>query len=349
MLAKLLSLPQKIRRSIFEKQNINLIRASGLFDETWYLSNNPDVAQSEIDPLLHYLRYGGFEGRDPSPRFRSAFYLDKYEDVKSARINPLIHYLCYGKAEGRHAQPPYRCPVCSARINNFLPISPYFEENRSKYGYPFTFDDLETMNSTQYTCPSCNASDRDRLYALYISEVLQQNFFIDTFSLLDIAPSHPLKTFFAKIPNMKYQSADKYMEGVDLVIDVSDMDAVPSESYDMFICSHVLEHVDDDKKALSELFRILKPGGFGILMVPIILKIDQIDEDPTITDVETRWRRFGQNDHVRLYSRTGFIQRIQEAGFILKQYGADHFVKDAFTECGISLKSVLYVGQKDSH
>lgn len=218
---------------------------------------------------------------------------------------------------------------------------------RPKYGYPFTFDDLETMNANQYVCPSCGASDRCRLYALYITEVLSQDILPNVFSLLDIAPSEPLRKFLLKSPNIKYQSTDRYMEGVDFAVDISNMDIIPSGTYDMFICSHVLEHVDDDRKALRELFRILKPGGFGILMVPIILKIDEIDEDPSITDVETRWRRFGQYDHVRLYSKNGFIQRLQEAGFALREYGIEHFGRDVFIECGISLKSVLYIGRKD--
>jgi SAM-dependent methyltransferase len=136
------------------------------------------------------------------------------------------------------------------------------------------------------------------------------------------------------------------MEDVDLTVDITDMEAVPSELYDIFICSHVLEHVTDDKKALLELFRILKPGGFGILMVPIILSKAHIDEDPTVKDPEIRWRRFGQDDHVRLYSKTGFIQRIQEAGFIINQYGVEYFGADVFVESGISLRSVLYVAQK---
>lgn len=349
MLSKLISLSQKASKIWLEFLSFCLIRASGFFDEAWYLSNNPDVAQAKVNPLFHFVRYGGGEGRDPGPNFSSTYYLDKYPDVRIAQINPLVHYLMYGKVEGRDVYPKYRCPVCSMRNNIFWPINPYYQENRSKYGYPYSFDDLETMNSDQYVCPSCGASDRERLYALYITKVLEQNPFTNRLTLLDIAPSHPLKAFLLKFASIKYMSADKYMEDVDLVIDITDMGAVPSESYDIFICSHVLEHVDDDRKALSELFRILKPGGFGIVMAPIILKIDRIDEDPTITDVETRWQRFGQYDHVRLYSKKGFVERIHEAGFIVNQYGVEYFGRDVFIECGISLKSVLYVGRKRVH
>ncbi len=83
------------------QKDLLLIKSSGLFDETWYLNNNPDVALSEIDPLLHYLNNGGFEGRDPSPQFSSLWYLNRYEDVKKVGMNPLLHYLKYGRAEDR--------------------------------------------------------------------------------------------------------------------------------------------------------------------------------------------------------------------------------------------------------
>ena len=82
-----------------------LIVSSGLFDANWYLAKNPDVAQRKIDPLFHYLFFGGFEGRDPGPRFSSAWYLKTNPDVKKSAINPLMHYLRSGKAEGRAAQP----------------------------------------------------------------------------------------------------------------------------------------------------------------------------------------------------------------------------------------------------
>ena len=82
-------------------QDLTLIRSSELFNESWYLANNPDVAQKQVDPALHYIQYGGFEGRDPGPEFYSYGYLDTYPDVRAAGMNPLVHYLQYGKREGR--------------------------------------------------------------------------------------------------------------------------------------------------------------------------------------------------------------------------------------------------------
>ena len=294
-------------------------------------------------------------GAIPGTNFQSQWYLDSYSDVREVGINPLVHYLKFGSKEGRKAQRPrsdstdliYTCPVCASKLKSFSPINPYYEKNKKKYGNPFTFDDAETINPDQYQCPLCGASDRDRLYALYLMKALSMNLPPKTISLLDIAPSQPLKMFLLKYPCVNYLSADKYMQNVDLVLDVTDMNTIQSDSYNIFICSHVLEHVVDDKKALLELYRILKPGGWGIIMAPINLKINHIDEDPFVTDVGERWRRFGQDDHIRLYSKKGFIGRVENAGFTLKQYGTDFFGEGVFRQNGVSAKSVLYIAEKN--
>ena len=81
------------------------VRASELFEASWYLENNPDVAQARVDPALHYITYGAMEGRDPGPNFSTGWYLSNYADVRTLGINPLLHYLDYGKAEGRTTRP----------------------------------------------------------------------------------------------------------------------------------------------------------------------------------------------------------------------------------------------------
>jgi SAM-dependent methyltransferase len=330
-----------------------LIRMSDLFDKDWYLTRNPDVAQAKVNPWLHYLRYGGFEGRDPGPSFCSAWYLDTYNDVKEARINPLIHYLRYGRAEKRMAQPlptesvnlPYKCPVCQKQVNEFLPLAPYYTENLRNYGFPYKPEEGETINFEQYACPHCSANDRDRLTACYLREMLPRYNGDEQVRLLDIAPSLPLSHIFEAYPVNRH-TADLFTEGADLRVDITNMPEVASDSYDILICSHVLEHVNDDKKALSELYRILKPGGWGVIMVPIILTSDQIDEDPQITDEAERWRRFGQFDHVRLYNKSGFVERMESAGFFVHQLGVDYFGESLFKQFGITNSSILYIAEK---
>ena len=82
------------------------------------------------------------------------------------------------------------------------------------------------------------------------------------------------------------------------------------------------------------------------MMVPIILSITEIDEDPSVTDESERWRRFGQYDHVRLYSRQGFLERVLGAGFQINEYRRTSFSDGTFARHGITDKSVLYVVEK---
>jgi lipopolysaccharide biosynthesis protein/glycosyltransferase involved in cell wall biosynthesis len=93
--------PMVLIQKIKTQRNLSLIRSSNLFDETWYLKQNLDVAKSKVDPGFHYLVHGAFEGRDPSPRFSSNWYLQMYPDVKASGVNPLLHYIKFGEKEGR--------------------------------------------------------------------------------------------------------------------------------------------------------------------------------------------------------------------------------------------------------
>jgi len=99
-----------------------------------------------------------------------------------------------------------------------------------------------------------------------------------------------------------------------------DITAIPfnDHTFDVILCSHVLEHVQDDRKAISELYRVLKPGGWAILMVPIDLDRATTFEDPSVIDPKERERLFGQHDHVRWYGRD-FLTRLEQAGFIVRQ------------------------------
>lgn len=80
---------------------LELVKSSTFFDSEYYLAKNPDVVAEGIDPAIHYLKYGGFEGRNPSDKFQSAWYLKNNADVQAAKLNPLVHFLTYGQKEGR--------------------------------------------------------------------------------------------------------------------------------------------------------------------------------------------------------------------------------------------------------
>ncbi len=113
--------------------------------------------------------------------------------------------------------------------------------------------------------------------------------------------------------NLNYISADLYSPIVDVKADILDL-PFPDESFDIIFCNHVLEHIEDDAKAMSELYRVMKPGGWGIFQVPMKNSLEKTYEDFTITDPKERQKHFGQYDHVRWYGMD-YFDRLRNAGF----------------------------------
>jgi len=218
----------------------------------------------------------------------------------------------------------FHCSICKKKVLYFYPLSSYYFDNAAKYGYKWGVP--ETLNMGQYSCPRCGAADRDRLSAIYlrqfISKQLDSN---NTLNMLKFGPNKLLSSLILSElsgrPNFHLRTVDFLQDEVDDKADITDMHIYKDGQFDFFICSHILEYVPDDRRALRELYRILRAGGQGILMVPIDLSRKEIDEDPNCNTLAERWRRFGQGDHVRSYSKQGFIDRIIEAGFDLEQLG----------------------------
>lgn len=236
------------------------------------------------------------------------------------------------------------CPVCKQKtVYKTFPYEHFFNQF-FEHGFvhsPFLF---ETLNLKEYSCAVCNSNDRDRIIASYLQNELTAN---KEYSLLDFAPSTPLQKFIKNYPNIVYRSADLFMENVDDKVDIKNMDIYEDNSFDVFICSHILEHIDDDTKAMSELYRVTKPNGFGVCLVPILLSLDKSLENEEYTKSETlRWKYFGQDDHVRMYSKNDFVQRLESVGFKVEQLGIDYFGQTVFDRCGLDKKSVLYVVKK---
>lgn len=239
-----------------------------------------------------------------------------------------------------------KCALCNKIVGKFVPIEAYYIQEAVKYGYDI--GKPETMNEQEYSCPYCYGADRDRLTALFFIRLkkMARGGVFYRLTLLDIAPSGAVQKFlFGQLGEITYSSADLFMEDVDYRADIQNMSLIEDETYDLFICSHVLEHVKDDRKALKELYRILKADGIGIILVPIDLKQDNIDEKWGLP-AEENWRRFGQGDHVRKYSKKGFVERLEEAGFHVSQLGRGYFGKKAFEENSINKEAVLYLLDK---
>lgn len=161
-------------------------------------------------------------------------------------------------------------------------------------------------------CPRCMSNARERLAYLYLKD--RTSVFDQPARLLHIAPEPQLASTLKRAPNIKYVSADLFEPGVMSRFDIQKA-PFPDQTFDVVICNHVMEHVGDDSVAMAEVHRILKPGGWAMLQVPIALALDRTIEDPTATTESQRIERFGQEDHVRLYSRGDYIDRLKAAGF----------------------------------
>jgi SAM-dependent methyltransferase len=162
-------------------------------------------------------------------------------------------------------------------------------------------------------CPRCGALERHRMLWRYLVE---RTDLLATGSLLHFAPEYAFARRLARIPSLRYVTADLdsplAMDRVD-IMDLPYADA----TFGAVLCSHVLEHVEDDRRALREIRRVLRPGGWAILMTPIDARCDATLEDPSVTTPEDRHRVFGQSDHVRLYGRD-FADRVRAEGFAVR-------------------------------
>ena len=162
-------------------------------------------------------------------------------------------------------------------------------------------------------CLRCGSLERHRLLWLYINR--RTNLFCHFRggeTLLHVAPEKCLRKLFANRFGSGYLTADLSRRKAMVEMDITQID-YPDESFDYIYCSHVLEHVSDDRKAMREFHRVLKRNGWAILLVPIADRTETY-EDPSIVAPKERLQAFGQKDHVRLYG-SDYIDRLTEAGF----------------------------------
>ncbi|MBD2465107.1 glycosyltransferase [Oscillatoria sp. FACHB-1407] len=193
------------------------------------------------------------------------------------------------------------------------------------------------------TCPHCASQPRHRALKLYLLE--RTNLYKDPLKVLHFAPESFLRNAIASLPNLDYVTTDLMDPSVDINFDITNI-PFDDDSFDVIFCSHVLEHVPDDRAAMQELFRILKPGGWAFLQVPIDIYREQSFDDPTITDPEERRKFYWQEDHVRLYG-LDYKERLEQAGFTVKVEDYAKQLDPVLVErYGLDLSENLYFGVK---
>ncbi|MDR6883470.1 glycosyltransferase [Bacillus sp. 3255] len=235
-----------------------------------------------------------------------------------------------------HAPDLFHCSLCNHSFEKFNFWPDKFDAPLYKF---------EMFNKYTAGCPKCRSFDRERLYKLYIQN--ETNLLSSNFSrILHVAPESNLRKWINNI-GLDYVCGDLYPQ--DRFMEKMDITQISyaDESFDVILCSHVLEHIPNDLLAMKELFRVLKKGGWGILQVPIAINIENTFEDPTIVTPEQRHIYFGQDDHVRVYSKNDYISRLRSVGFDVELYNyADKFGVHDAARYGLSPTDDLYIVRK---
>ena len=203
----------------------------------------------------------------------------------------------------------YECPLCRANLRTFRPRG-------LEHGVLNELDVVGGGWRAQAVCPSCGSVDRERLVLLYLRA--KTDVFDVPTRLLHVAPEPNLGRLLSDHPTIDYLSADLASPDVMVKMDITDIDR-PDASFDFVICNHVLEHVPHDRTAISEIRRVLRPGGSAILQVPISTKLSETYEDSGPTTAREREIAFGQEDHVRVYARD-FAERVRNSGLELDEF-----------------------------
>ncbi|PWH81697.1 SAM-dependent methyltransferase [Algibacter marinivivus] len=163
--------------------------------------------------------------------------------------------------------------------------------------------------------PSTLSLERHRLLWLYLQN--ETKFFSENFKVLHFAPEQAFYKRFRSMNNLDYVTTDLYSPLADVKADICNLPFKDNE-FDVILCNHVLEHIPDDKKAMQELYRVLKVGGMGILQIPQDLSREKTFEDNTITDKKERAKIFGQYDHVRIYG-LDYFSKLKSIGFKVEE------------------------------
>jgi SAM-dependent methyltransferase len=201
------------------------------------------------------------------------------------------------------------------------------------------------------TCPVCFSHSRTRLIHQYLTREVEIAHRRCKLRVLHFAPEHGITLLLTANPNISYIAADINPQRYDHFPNVQrvDITSLPFESdhFDLVICNHVLEHVPNDRQAMKELLRVLKPRGRAILQVPIAHRLKETIEDPSVMDPKERERRFGQSDHVRIYA-ADYTGRMAEVGMSVEVFSpAEHWGGSVIEQFRLNPREKIFVGKKE--
>jgi len=218
------------------------------------------------------------------------------------------------------------CPVCGKKFSKFL-----------SYG-------SEVAHRDNVLCPNDLTLERHRLMWLYLKD--HSDFFTkQDLSVLHIAPEQCFHKKFKSQENLNYLTGDLVSPIADLHFDLHDI-PLEDNRFDVIFCNHVMEHVDDAIKCMSELQRVMKPGGWGIMQVPQDFTREDTFEDASITSEEDREKHYWQKDHVRLFGKD-YPNWLKKAGFEVESFNKESNYSEEFIEkYRLDKKEILYIVRK---
>lgn len=225
-------------------------------------------------------------------------------------------------ALSRHYQFSSHCPCCNHKTIYWLDYDNHYRAS---------------------ICPHCSSHPRHRLIQLYLQK--ETDLFFKPQKLLHVAPEKIFQRKFKKMQHLDYITIDINARGVDYAYNVC---ALPfaSNSFDIVLCNHVLEHVENDKEAIKEIYRVLKPGGWAMLNVPIDTTRSQTFEDSSIISPKDRKHFYWQEDHRRLYG-LDYKSKLESAGFQVevKEFARlqSEFDRQIYN---LNIYEDLYIGKK---
>jgi SAM-dependent methyltransferase len=222
------------------------------------------------------------------------------------------------------------CPCCNTRFSRFLEVGP---------------------KRQPMLCPRCRSNDRDRFFWLYLKA--NPGFLQNNIKLLHVSPETIYYNRFKKIPGVQYVAGDKFVlqfgstyPKETVYLDITSMPEYADNTFDFIFCSHVLEYIKEDRQAIRELYRVLKPKGKAIISIPINHGHYETLEDPNVTDPKEQERLYGDTGHLRYYGED-YIERVKQAGFTPEFIPVTDFISpELIKQCVINPRDVVHLCHK---
>lgn len=236
-------------------------------------------------------------------------------------LRPFVNRIYFNFAGLLYTGDKVYCFCCQKKYSKFLPYRTYGHHTRQNA-----------------QCPGCGSLERHRLMMAFLQE--KTEVFREKVNLLHFAPEDTLQRRFSKMQNIKYLSVDLFSPLAMQRMDIMDL-PINDSTYDSILCNHVLAHVEDDRKAMRELYRILKVGGWALITTTINLSIQTFEQPGPLTK-EEKLEVYGQEDLCRIYGHD-IIDRLEETGFDVELVDyATQLPHSKFGEYGFNKDLMLY-------